>query len=125
MNIIIKRMVYLFAICLFLLSTLKTFAQQTEEDDLKQSCTSIMVGIKASVDGSVMTAHTCDAYYRTWLDFVPAQEHPKGTMHKVQWETMHTSAAWSNDKVFTKGEIPEVDKTFAYLINIHQIGVLL
>ncbi|MFN8256587.1 MAG: C69 family dipeptidase [Bacteroidales bacterium] len=102
------------ASCLILFPSYKTFAQPTEED-LQQSCTSIMVGIRASDDGSVMTAHTCDAYYRTWLDFVPAQEHPKGTMHKVQWETMHTSSAWSNDKVFVKGEIPEAEKTFAYL----------
>ncbi len=87
----------------------------TEADDLKQSCTSIMVGIRASDDGSVMTAHTCDAYYRTWLEFVPAQVHEKGSMHKVYWETMHTHTAWSKDKLVFKGEIPQVEKTFAYL----------
>lgn len=30
-----------------------------------ESCTSIMVGKKASTDGSVMTSHTCDGNYRT------------------------------------------------------------
>ncbi|MCP4178737.1 MAG: dipeptidase [bacterium] len=74
-----------------------------------------MVGAKASDDGSVMTAHTCDAYYRTWLEFVPAQEHKKGTMHKIFWETMHTHTAWSKDKLEYKGEIPEAEKTYAYL----------
>ena len=74
-----------------------------------------MVEAKASDDVSVMTAHTCDAYYRTWLEFVPAQEHKKGTMHKIFWETMHTHTAWSKDKLEYKGEVPEVEKTYAYL----------
>ena len=38
-----------------------------------ESCTSIMVGKKASADGSVMTSHTCDSNYRTWMDIVPSR----------------------------------------------------
>ena len=38
-----------------------------------QSCTSIMVGRKASNDGSVMTSHTCDGRYRTWVQMEPAE----------------------------------------------------
>ena len=74
-----------------------------------------MVGKDASTDGSVMTSHTCDAYYRTWLEFVPAQEYEPGTMHPVYWGTMHTSSAWSKENIEKKGEIPEVNKTYAYL----------
>ena len=37
-----------------------------------ESCTSIMIGKKASADGSVMTSHTCDGNYRTWMEIVPA-----------------------------------------------------
>ena len=37
-----------------------------------ESCTSIMVGKKASADGSVMTSHTCDGNYRKWMDIVPS-----------------------------------------------------
>ena len=33
-----------------------------------QSCTSIMVGKRASTDGSVITSHTCDGRYRTWMN---------------------------------------------------------
>ena len=36
----------------------------------KESCTSIMVGKRASADGSVMTSHTCDGNYRAWMDIV-------------------------------------------------------
>src|SRR5690606_29731090 len=69
----------------------------------------------ATDDGSVITAHTCDAYYRTWLQFVPAQKFERDTTHKVFWGTMHTHTACSMDKVELKGEIPEADSTFAYL----------
>ena len=56
-----------------------------------QSCTSIMVGRKASTDGSVMTSHTCDGRYRTWAQMEPAADHAPGTMHPVFRGTMHTS----------------------------------
>jgi dipeptidase len=74
-----------------------------------------MVGKMATDDGSVITAHTCDAYYRTWLQFVPAQKFERDTTHKVYWGTMHTHTTWSMDKVELKGEIPQADSTFAYL----------
>lgn len=88
---------------------------QEDETGYNESCTSILVGKKASTDGSVMTSHTCDAYYRTWLDFVPSKQYEPGTMHPVKWGTMHTSSAWSEENVEIKGEIPEVEKTYAYL----------
>ncbi|MBA7559000.1 hypothetical protein ES708_00612 [subsurface metagenome] len=72
---------------------------QEENNLFKESCTSIMVGKDASTDGSVMTSHTCDAYYRTWLEFVPAKEYEPGTKHPVNWGTMHTSSAWSNENI--------------------------
>ncbi len=107
----------IFIVLLLVANAVVLFSQDENFEDYKdnQSCTSIMVGSKATVDGSVITAHTCDAYYRTWLDFVPAQEHKEGTKHKVYWETMHTHTAWSKDGLVLKGEIPEAAKTYAYL----------
>ena len=92
-----------------------SLSAQEDTNEYSESCTSIMVGKKASADGSVMTSHTCDAWYRTWLDFEPAQTHEKGSMHPVYWGTLHTSSKWSRENVELKGEIPEVEKTFAYL----------
>ena len=37
-------------------------------------CTSIQVSKGASTDGSVMTAHSCDGNYRTWLQIQEARE---------------------------------------------------
>ncbi len=108
----------LFSIALFFLFSIQAFtvlSQSPEDEMYRESCTSIMAGRKATDDGSVITAHTCDAYYRTWLRFVPAQKFERDTTHKVYWGTMHTHTAWSMDKVELKGEIPEAKSTFAYL----------
>jgi len=85
-----------------------------DDTEYHESCTSIMVGKEASTDGSVMTSHTCDAWYRTWVDFVPAREHKEGELHPVYKGTLHTSSAWSREGVKKVGEIPEVAKTYAY-----------
>jgi len=80
-----------------------------------ENCTTIMVGRLASTDGSVMTSHSCDGNYRTWLDIVPHQKYEKGAMHPVYWGMLHTEEAWDMTKVVKKGEIPETAETFAYL----------
>ena len=110
-NLLIQRLILVFLILLhpiFILS-------QEDADIYSESCTSIMLGRKATDDGSVITAHTCDAYYRTWLEFVPAKKYEEGAKHQVYWGTLHTQSAWSNDKLELKGEIPEAKETYAYL----------
>lgn len=80
-----------------------------------ENCTTIMVGRLASTDGSVMTSHTCDGNYRTWLDIIPHSKNAAGTMHPVYWGTLHSEEAWDMTKVTKKGEIPEAEETYAYL----------
>ena len=80
-----------------------------------QSCTSIMVGRKASADGSVITSHTCDGRYRTWVQMEPAQDHEPGTLHPVLRGTMHTAFRGDTTGVKLMGEIPEAAHTYAYL----------
>lgn len=74
---------------LFLSSLCVVFSLSAQEYD-GQSCTSIMVGRKASTDGSVITSHTCDGRYRTWAQMEPAADHEPGAMHQVLRGTMHT-----------------------------------
>lgn len=80
-----------------------------------QSCTSIMVGRKASADGSVITSHTCDGRYRTWVQMEPAADHEPGTMHQVLRGTMQTRFRGDTTGVKLMGEIPEAAHTYAYL----------
>ncbi len=98
-----------------LLIGLNTMAQDENERLVGANCTSIMVGKKASTDGSVITSHTCDGRYRTWMRWEPAADHEKGEMYKVYKGTMHTEDPFDNRKVELAGEIPQVEHTYAYL----------
>ena len=80
-----------------------------------QSCTSVMVGRLASTDGSVITSHTCDGRYRTWVQMEPAQDHKPGAMHQVLRGTMQTRFRGDTVGVRLMGEIPEAAHTYAYL----------
>ena len=86
-----KRIFVLLSLCL-------TFSVASAQEDMYnsqivdgQSCTSIMVGKKASADGSVITSHTCDGRYRTWMTMEPACDYRQGALHVVRKGTMHTA----------------------------------
>ena len=95
----------------------------------KDACTSIMVGKKASADGSVITSHTCDSWYRTWMNMVPAQDYPRDTIMSVYEGTMHTEHADDRTGIKEKGKIPQAKHTYRYLntaypcLNEHQLGI--
>ena len=95
----------------------------------KDACTSIMVGKKASTDGSVITSHTCDSWYRTWMNIVPAQDYPRDTIMSVYEGTMHTEHADDRTGVKEKGTIPQAKHTYRFLntaypcLNEHQLGI--
>ena len=48
-----------------------------------------MVGKLASTDGSVMTSHTCDSWYRTWVNVVPAADFANDTVMNIYDGRMH------------------------------------
>ena len=81
----------------------------------KESCTSIMVGKRASTDGSVITSHTCDGRYRTWMTVEPAQKAEKGRKHTVRKGTLHTVSPDDTTGVRNVGTIGMGDATYAYL----------
>jgi len=45
----------------------QSILEQQNDIYFGESCTSIMVSKGASADGSVITSHTCDGRYRTWM----------------------------------------------------------
>ncbi|HOO99429.1 MAG TPA: C69 family dipeptidase [Bacteroidales bacterium] len=114
-----KKMYTLFLSVVFSGISSISFSQwvypEADNPGYDENCTTIMVGRLASSDGSVMTSHSCDGNYRTWLDIIPPAKHEPGTMHPVYWGTLHTEEAWDMSKVTKKGEIPEAEETFAYL----------
>ncbi len=116
---ILGRLVIVLLVAFLALPSLITaqtpFGQIQGSEEFPESCTSIQVGRLASTDGSVITCHSCDGNYRTWLNIVPHQTYQKGAMHKVYWGTMHTETAWDLRGMILKGEIPEVEETYAYM----------
>lgn len=81
----------------------------------KDACTSIMVGKAASADGSVMTSHTCDSWYRTWMRSVEPRDYPVDTVMSVYSGRMHTEYPGSTDGMKEKGTIPQVAHTLRFL----------
>jgi len=81
----------------------------------KESCTSIMVGRLATTDGSVITSHTCDGRYRTWMNIEPAKKRFDGNF-VVRKGTLHTSFREDTTGVSIVGTVPSfAPSTFAYL----------
>ena len=81
-----------------------------------QSCTSIMVGRKASVDGSVMTSHTCDSH-RTGSDIlvIPRAKHKPNSYRFLTKRRDDDSGPMERYGRAPTGKIPQVAETHAYL----------
>lgn len=90
-------------------------AAQSNDPYFGETCTSIMVGKKASADKSVITSHTCDGNYRTWLRIAPSADYADTAKHNVYKGTMQTESAWDMNGVKLAGAIPQVKHTYAYL----------
>jgi dipeptidase len=91
-------------------------AQQYPDDPyFGESCTSIMAGKKATTDGSVITAHTCDGNYRTWLTMEKAQDHSDSSTAIIRKGTLRTETPWDLRDVSIAGSIPQVAHTYAFL----------
>ncbi|MFO7892433.1 MAG: C69 family dipeptidase [Longimicrobiales bacterium] len=93
------------------------------------SCTSIMVGAAATTDGSVITSHTCDGNYRTWIDVRPARENGPGAMNEVVTGRLHNAYPGDRRGVEVRGSIPESPRSHAFIntaypaMNEHQVGI--
>lgn len=103
--------------------------EYAEPVNTPESCTSIMVGKKASADGSVMTSHTCDGNYRTWMEIVPAAHHDRDTTVAIYNGRMHTEYPSDQTRMELKGSIPEARSTYQFLntsypcLNEKQLGI--
>lgn len=95
----------------------------------RESCTSIMVGKKATTDGSVITSHTCDGNYRAWMDIVPGTKFDKDTSAVVVKGRMHTDHSTGARGMKEVGIIPAPANTYSFLntaypcLNERQLGI--
>ncbi len=116
---IMKKLISLLMLVFMTSFTITAYSQYINSDPdgpgYDENCTTIMVGRLASTDGSVMTSHSCDGNYRTWVEIIPHSKHESGSMHPVYWGTLNTEESRDMSNVSKKGEIPEAPETFAYL----------
>ena len=102
-----------------------------------RGCTDILVGKKASVDGSVITVHTADCGLCDWTwRHIPAQDHKPDATRKIYhinqirtWPP-EKGGKWENYiENFTGTDIPQVKHTYAYhhavfgYMNEHQLAI--
>lgn len=92
------------------------FSQWLEDLEEEGNCTAIIVGKDASIDGSVMTTHTCDGWYDSRLWVIPGGAHEPGEMVDVWVNRLHADRRGREPEVV--GEIPQVAVTYTYF----QIG---
>ena len=77
---------------------------------LTYACTDILVGKKASADGSVITSHTVDGRYDSRIIIVPAADHEAGIMAPV-----YENIVYADHVPLVKlGEIPQISHTYKY-----------
>ncbi len=100
-------------------------------------CTVVMIGKKASADGSVISTHTCDCGFCDWTwRYVPPADHAPGATRKIyyfdQFSTDPPSKGLRWDAIddnFTGLEIPQISHTYGYLhgafgyINDNQVAL--
>lgn len=130
-----KKWTLMFLICIgLILAAVQGPAVQSDantHDDIEpaiESCTSIIVGKLASIDGSTMTSHSCDSTTdRTWINIVPHKKHKQGDMCPVYLQAKRTKGP--KDRPLKKGEIPQVAETYAFIntaypcMNEHQLAI--
>ncbi|MDH4273388.1 MAG: C69 family dipeptidase, partial [Candidatus Aminicenantes bacterium] len=88
-----------------------------------EACTVIIVGKDASVDGSVMTTHTCDCGVCDWtFRYIPAADWPAGSTRKIYHVDQffayppEVGLKWERIKDnFTGLEIPQPAHTYGYI----------
>ena len=103
------------ALAVTMLQVMAQVDESTKQGRERMSCTSIMVGKNASTDGSVMTSHTCDSWYRTWMTMTPARDYDRDTVTAIYEGRMHTQGATDSTKLYVKGVIPQVKHTYRFL----------
>jgi dipeptidase len=94
------------------------------------ACTSITVGKKASVDGSVITSHTDDSHRtQSSINIVPPMDHPENSVCIMYKRVSCDSTIMPSYKNIKVGEIPQVAHTFGFIntaypcMNEFQLGI--
>ncbi len=119
-----KRMILAVALILSLAALSAVYSQECESCSTAgtDKCTVVLVGKKASTDGSVMTTHTCDCGVCDWTwRYVPPADHEPGSKRKIYWfdqfqtDPPSMGLRWNAiEDNFNGLEIDQVPHTYGY-----------
>lgn len=105
--------------------------QQDMDDEREGNCTTIAVGRKATADGSIITAYTCDSgRTRGIFGLVEAKDHPAGAKVKLVQRIADNDKAMPAWKYKEVGTAPQVKHTYGYVntaypaMNEHQLTLV-
>jgi dipeptidase len=111
-----KSLLVIFVLSMILVLTNLTVYADSEQDlERFSGCTALSVSPGASADGSAMTTHTDDSGTDTFhINMVPAADHEPGAMRPVLKNTDDGPYRQLEDQLYSPGEIPQVEHTYAY-----------
>ncbi len=109
-----------FSITLFIILLYSTFCLSQDKSDwiegTPDGCTSITVGKKATVDGSVITSHTDDSHRtRSWMNIIPAKDYADGDLTKMYKRGKCDTLAMPAYAHIEIGSIPQVEHTYGFI----------
>jgi dipeptidase len=91
-----------------------------EQKKYPEGCTTITVGRLASVDGSVMTSHTCDGHDgRTWIDVYPRRSFAKGALDTVYMKTDFMVSKGDTAGLVYSCTLPRTPETYGHIYSIY------
>ena len=116
-------------LAVFLIIPLTQNSEISMDFPVFDGCTSIMVGRLATEDGSVITSHTVDGWYRTWVNISPHRENEPDATNEICFGRMYTASPKDDSTVLVMGEIPEAPESYSFIntaypsMNEFQLGV--
>lgn len=79
--------------------------------DDSNACTTVIVGKKATADGSTMVSHTCDGQYDPSFRVIPGGTFEKGTTMPV-YKNVCQAGVYGRPDPVKAGDIPQVERTY-------------
>ncbi|WP_282039966.1 dipeptidase [Saccharicrinis aurantiacus] len=112
-----NKTISILMLCCLSITTLnaQSVLNQVKEPYFGESCTSIMVSKGASDDGSVITSHTCDGRYRTWMTIEQAEVFENDTVTAIYKGKLKTETPWDMRKVEEVARIPQAKEIYSFL----------
>ncbi len=114
-----RRLALLAVVAAFMMFTMSQL-MAAEQKKYPEGCTTITVGRLASVDGSVMTSHTCDGHDgRTWIDICPHKSFSKEALDTVYMKTDFMVKTGDTTGLVYSCTIPRQSESFGHIYSIY------